>query len=342
LQIGRVTLASNLLLAPIAGYCDLAFRLVARSCGGVGMACTDLLCPEGVLRENKRSMELAQTCEADAPLAMQLYGGDVNRLCEAARWAEDRGAHVVDLNMGCPVDKITKRDGGSKLLCNPDATLKMVERIKRSLRAVPLTCKLRLGWDDSCIVAPYLAGRLEEIGVAAVTIHGRTTEMRFSGEARLDGIAEVVAAVKRIPVIGNGDVKSPADALRMIRRTGCAGVMIGRAALSTPWIFRDTHSYLTTGVVPPPPSIEHIVQLMRDHFYNHCRFRNERSAVIEFRKRVSWYAKNLHPCNQLRQEMRLFNDAAEFEAILDRFLRWRAERQDALADVTAIEQDVAA
>src|SRR5688500_17091293 len=180
-------------------------------------------------------MELAATCEQDAPLAMQLYGGDVNRLCEAARWAEDRGADIVDLNMGCPVDKITKRDGGSNLLCNPDATLKMVQRIKASLRHVPLTCKLRLGWDDSSIVAPYLASRLEDLGVAAITVHGRTPEMRFAGQARLDDIADVVTAVKHVPVIGNGDVQSPHDAARMIRRTGCAGVMIGRAALSTPW-----------------------------------------------------------------------------------------------------------
>jgi nifR3 family TIM-barrel protein len=339
LTIGSVNLVTNLLLAPIAGYCDLAFRLVARSCGGVGLACTDLLCPEGVLRENKRSMELAATCEEDSPLAMQLYGGDVDRLCEAARWAEDRGAHVVDINMGCPVDKITKRDGGSKLLCDPDRTLRMVERIKASLRGVPLTCKLRLGWDDSCIVAPYLAARLEDLGVAAITIHGRTTEMRFSGEARLDGIAEVVAAVKRIPVIGNGDVRTPQDALRMIRRTGCAGVMIGRAALGTPWIFRDTHALLMTGKVPPPPSLEEIVQLIRDHYYNHCRFRNERSAVIEFRKRISWYARHLHPCNQLRQEMRLFNGTAEFETILRRFLDWRAELAAVASPAEARQDD---
>src|SRR5437016_13066441 len=116
LNIGPLRLASNLLLAPIAGYCDLSFRLVARSCGGGGLACTDLLCPEGVLRENRRSMELAMTCEADSPLAMQLYGGDADRLCDAARLAEDHGAHVVDINMGCPVDNIAKKDGGSKLL----------------------------------------------------------------------------------------------------------------------------------------------------------------------------------------------------------------------------------
>src|SRR3954468_20734487 len=214
MNIGRLKLATNLLLAPIAGYCDLAFRLVARSCGGVGLACTDLLCPEGVLRETRRSMELAATCPADSPLCMQLYGGDVERLCEAARWAEDRGADVIDINMGCPVDKITKRDGGSKLLCDPDRTLRMVDRVRATLRRVPLTAKLRLGWDDSCIVAPYLAARLEEAGVQMITIHGRTTGRKFSGGARPDGIAAVVASVRVIPVIGNGDIRSPQDAKR--------------------------------------------------------------------------------------------------------------------------------
>jgi tRNA-dihydrouridine synthase B len=323
LAIESLKLSTNLLLAPIAGYCDVAFRLVARSCGGVGLACTDLLCPEGVLRENFRSMQLAATCEEDSPLAMQLYGGDVEKLCEAARWAEDRGAHVIDINMGCPVDKITKRDGGSKLLCDPDRTLRMVDRIKRTLRHTPLTAKLRLGWDDSCLVAPALAARLEEAGVALVTIHGRTTEMRFSGHARIDAIGEVVAAVKRIPVIGNGDIRSPEDAREMIRRTGCAGVMIGRAALSAPWIFRDIWSYLTTGLVPPPPSIEEKCQLMRDHFHNLVRFRSERSAVCEFRKRVSWYAKEMNPCRCLRDPMRAINSTADFEEVVSRFLDWR-------------------
>ena len=323
LCIDNLRPATNLLLAPIAGYCDVSFRLVARSCGGVGLACTDLLCPEGVLRETRRSMELAATCPEDSPLCMQLYGGDVERLCEAARWAEDRGADVIDINMGCPVDKITKRDGGSKLLCDPERTLRMVDRVKACLRHTPLTAKLRLGWDDSCIVAPYLAARLEEAGVALVTIHGRTTAMKFSGEARLEGIAEVVAAVKRIPVVGNGDVRTPQDAKRMIDVTGCAGVMIGRGALSAPWLFRDTWSYLTTGAIPPPPSIEQKCRLMRDHFHNICRFRRELSAVIEFRKRVSWYAKQMHPCQLLKEEMRTIQSAADFEAVLGRFLDWR-------------------
>jgi nifR3 family TIM-barrel protein len=324
LTIGSVRLATNLLLAPIAGYCDMAFRLVARSCGGVGMACTDLLSPEGLLRENKHSMSLATTCEADSPLCMQLYGGNVEPLCEAARWAEDRGAHVIDINMGCPVDKITKRDGGSKLLCDPDKTLRMVERIKATLRTVPLTAKLRLGWDDTCIVAPQLAARLENAGVSLITIHGRTTEMRFTGRARLDGIASVVAAVKKIPVIGNGDIRTPQDALHMIKTTGCAGVMIGRGALSMPWIFRDTWSYLTTGIIPPPPTIEQKCQLIRDHFNHHASYRGEPPAVMEFRKRISWYAKEMNPCRPLRDAMRVIKSRADFEAAIEQFLEWRS------------------
>jgi nifR3 family TIM-barrel protein len=294
------------------------------------MASTDLLCPEGVLRENYRSMALAATNEADSPLCMQLYGASADRLAEAARWAEDHGADVVDINMGCPVDKITKRDGGSALLCNLVSTMALVEKVKAALRRVPLTCKLRLGWDDSSIVAPKLARQLEDAGVSLVTIHGRTTAMRFGGKCRLDGIAAVVAAVKHIPVVGNGDVVSPAAAKHMMDYTGCAGVMIGRAALSQPWIFRDTWSYLTTGVIPEPPSIEHKAQLMRDHFRVYMEHRSARAAVVEFRKRVSWYAKQMHPCWMLRDGLRTLGSAAEFEEIVSRFLDWR-HRYDALS-----------
>lgn len=335
LRVGNLTLATPLILAPIAGYCDVSFRVIARACGGVGLAVTDLLCPEGVLRENYRSMQLAATCEEDSPLSMQLYGGDVEKLCEAARWAEDRGAHVIDLNMGCPVDKITKRDGGSKLLCDPDHTVGMVERIVKSLRHTPLTCKLRLGWDDTCIVAPGLARRLEEIGVQMITIHGRTTEMKFTGEARLDGIAEVVAAVRSIPVIGNGDVKSPQDAERMFNHTKCAGVMIGRAALSQPWIFRDTWSYLTTGVIPDEPTVDEKCAMIRRHFHNLCEYRSERAAIIEFRKRISWYAKTMNPCRPLRDPMREIDCIADFERVVNDFLDWRRAYEAEVASGTS-------
>jgi nifR3 family TIM-barrel protein len=331
LKIGNLQLATPLLLAPIAGYTDVSFRLVARACGDVGLACTELLCPEGILRKTAASVRIAQTVEADAPLCTQLYGANVESLCDAARWAQDQGTAVVDINMGCPVDKVTKFNGGSKLMCDPERTVRMVERVRAVLTHTPLTAKMRLGWDETCLNAPQLARRLEEAGVEMVTVHGRTTEMKFSGQARLEGIAEVVAAVKHIPVVGNGDIRSVADARRMFEATGCAGIMIGRGAIGMPWLFRDVYSDMTTGVVPPPPSIEQICQIMRDHFHNMCRFERERSAVCEFRKRISWYAKQLNPCTRLREEMRQINSTDDFERAIAAFLEWRHGRDQEVA-----------
>lgn len=337
IKIGTVGIDTNLLLAPIAGYCDLAFRLVARGCGGVGLACTDLLNPEGILRESRRSMVLAATNDYDRPLAMQLYGSDPDRLAEAGRWAEDHGATIVDLNMGCPVDKVTKRDGGSKLLCDPDRTVRIVEGIKKGLRTAPLTCKMRLGWDDSCIVAPKLAKRLQDIGVAMITIHGRTTEMKFSGRARLDGIAEVVAAAPHIPVIGNGDLRSVDDAVAMLRHTHCAGLMIGRGALARPWLFNEIWQYLTTGTRLPEPPITFKTALLRRHFGLLMEERGERVAVLEFRRRISWYAKFMHPCDMLSQPMRLMGSASEFYRLVDEFEAWRGAQSE-LPTVSMLSQ----
>ena len=328
LQIGSVHLPGRVFLAPIAGYCDLSFRLVARSCGGVSLACTDLLCPEGVLRENKRSMELAATCPQDSPLAMQLYGADTEKLCDAARWAVDHGAAIIDINMGCPVDKITKRNGGSALLCRIPPTLAMVEKVVRAVRTVPVTAKLRLGWDDRRIVAPFLANRLEQLGIAAVTIHGRTTEMRFTGSVRLDGIASVVAAVNKIPIIGNGDITTPEAAAHMMRVTGCQGVMVGRGVLSAPWLLRDIDYYLRTGTLLPPPSIDQKCNWMRDHFFNLIRFRNERVAVCELRKRISWYSRHMHPCRDLKESVRTINSRHDFDHAVTTFLNQRMQSGD--------------
>ncbi len=324
MQIDQLTLSTPLLLAPMAGYCDLAFRALARHIGGVGLASTDLLCPQGILREKISSLVLAASSGDDQPLAMQLYGSADDPLPEAARWVEDHGAAVVDINMGCPVDKITKRQGGSKLLCDPDSTLKMVQKVKAALRHTPLTCKLRLGWDNQHRVAPQLARQLEQLGVAAITIHGRTTEQAFSGSADLDGIAQVVAAVDKIPVIGNGDIRTPQDALRMMRHTRCAGVMIGRGALSRPWIFRDIWELLNGRPMPAEPSIEQKCQWMRHHFERHAATRGQAAAVREFRQRISWYSKTMHPCRELKLAMRLIQSKEDFDRALDEFITWRS------------------
>ncbi len=320
LKIGDVQLKTNLLLAPIAGYCDLAFRLVVRSVpdyaghGTLGLACTDLLCPQAVLNENQKSLWLAATSPDDQPICMQLYGADGSIMAEAAKWAEAHGATTIDINMGCPVDKVTKKNGGSTLLCDPRNTVKLARQIVDAVK-VPVTAKIRLGWDDSQIITSTLPPALADIGIAAITVHGRTTEQKFRGTARLEGIADVVASVKQrytIPVIGNGDIKTPHDAKRMIDLTGCDGVMIGRGALGQPWLFRDTAHYLATGQFPPPfPRIDR-ARLVIQHFENLLSMRDERIALNTIKRRMSWYSPHLQPWPGLRRDIQDITSAQQF------------------------------
>ncbi len=344
LRIGPVELDTNLLLAPIAGYCDLAFRLVVRSVPGyegdtsgdvggdtsggtsgntsggvggygtVGLACTDLLCPQAVLNENQKSLWLAATHPDDQPICMQLYGADGAIMAEAARWAEQHGATTIDINMGCPVDKVTKKNGGSTLLCDPVNTVRLAKRVVDAV-SVPVTAKIRLGWDDKQMITDTLPPALADVGIAAVTVHGRTTEQKFRGEASLEGIARVVESVKRghaIPVIGNGDIKTPEDAKRMIGVTGCDGVMIGRGAIGRPWLFRDTAYYLATGELPPPyPRVERAKLVLR-HFENLLSMRDERIALGTIKRRMSWYSAHLQPWPGLRRGVQEIGSPAEF------------------------------
>jgi len=357
LTLGPVELETNLLLAPIAGYCDLAFRLTCRdfdrdphaapgrsgATAGLGLACTDLLSPQGLLRGTATSLDLAKTNHADKPIGMQLYGGDPATMAEGAIWAADHGATVVDINMGCPVDKITKKDGGSRLMVpdeGPAASscrsfglaLRIVEAVRAALPDhVPLTAKMRLGWslpDD----APKLACALIDAGVVGVTVHGRTTEQRFRGEADWSRIADVVDAVHAktaslpggpTPVIGNGDVREAADAARMIRETRCDGVMIGRGALAAPWIFRDAWSLISTGALPPPIPQRERVETIRRYFERTREHRGERFAMFQIRRRISWLAKRLgepgESVKPFKEAIRTAPGPADVHAALDAF-----------------------
>ncbi|MBC7834811.1 MAG: tRNA dihydrouridine synthase DusB [Phycisphaerales bacterium] len=343
LRIGNVQLASNLFLAPIAGYCDLAFRLVCRSQGGLGLACTDLLSPQGLLRGTATSLDLAQTNDVDRPVGMQLYGGDPETMAQGAAWAAEHGATIIDVNMGCPVDKVTKKDGGSKLLCIPETAEAIVRAVVKEVGdRVPVTCKMRLGWHDCQPVAEWLAPRLVDAGVSAVTIHGRTTEQKFSGEVSLDGIARVVEAVGgRVPVIGNGDVREPQDAAEMIRGTGCDGVMIGRGALSTPWLFRDAWALQTSGVVPPAPSVEDRILLVRRYFDLMLEFRDERYAMYQIRRRITWFAKRLPPCKPLKEAIRTAAGPGEVWSVLEAFASGELRSRPGYGDDAENQADAA-
>lgn len=369
LQLGPLRLASNLLLAPIAGYCDLAFRTIVREWSvhpagvgvGVGLACTDLLSPQGLLRGTATSLDLAATNDFDKPVGMQLYGSDPEIMAQGARWAVEHGATLVDINMGCPVDKVTKKDGGSKLLTDLSRAVAIAARVVKELEkcalsadewsrrlgnaqllsrsaasgAVPLTCKIRLCWSDADYVAgnacsPHLARMLADVGVVGVTVHGRTTEMKFSGEVQLAGIARVVESVSgRIPIIGNGDVVEPEHATRMIRETGCAGVMIGRGALSTPWLFRDAWALQATGTVPEKPSEREIIESVRRYLQLMVQTRGEHYAMVQIRRRMTWFAKRLHTVDDrgrivgvrpLKEAVRTAQSPREVSDRLDEFL----------------------
>ena len=324
-RIGPLRLESPLLLAPIAGHCDLAFRILCREQGGVGLASTDLLNCKAILRGTAKSVELAATNGLDQPCGMQLYGNWEDPLPEAACWAIDHGAQLIDINMGCPVDKVAKKHGGSLLLCDAIGTARLAERIVEAVRRhsggrVPVTAKLRLGWDPGHFVAPALARDLESAGIAAVTVHGRWTVQKFSGRADWDRIGEVVAAVDAIPVIGNGDVTEPEHVPELMRRSGCQGVMVGRGSLRTPWIFRRALALLRTGTAAPEPTFAEKLACIARHLELLCRYHDDAHVLHCMRSRISWYGKTMGPVKQLKEAFRTAPDVATMARAIDAWL----------------------
>lgn len=330
LRIGPLTLKTPLLLAPMAGHCDLPFRVLCRELGGVGLASTDLLNCHSILKGHPTAMRLASTCSADQPLCMQLYGNCQDPLPDAARWAVDRGAVVIDINMGCPVDKVAKKNGGSLLLCDVDSTVTLAQRIVDAVRpsGVPVTAKMRLGWDSSRIVAPHLARRLENVGIQAITVHGRTTVQFFKGPVDYAGIAAVVAAVDQIPVMGNGDITEPQHVSQMMRMTGCAGVMIGRGALRTPWIFRQSMELLARGKMPMEPTQLEKLRIIRRHLALLLEHGGERDAMLCLTRRISWYGKTMGHIKPLKEAIRTARTSAQIDNALELAIEWQSERAE--------------
>src|SRR5580692_7624063 len=264
MQIGSLQLKSNLFLSPLAGYTNLPFRLTVREVGGLDLATTDLVNARSLLERSPKALKLIETSAADSPLAVQLFGSVPEEMRDAAQILENLGIASIDINMGCPVKKVCKVGGGSAMMTELDKTATLVKGMVNAVK-IPVTAKMRLGWDDENLTAPDLARTLEDVGVAAIFVHGRTREQGFGGTVNLAGIRKVVGAVKNIPVIGNGDIITPQAAKKMFDETGCAGVSIGRGAFYDPWIFRRTLEYFRTGVLPPEPAFNERLRVMRRH-----------------------------------------------------------------------------
>ncbi|MFN0069740.1 MAG: tRNA dihydrouridine synthase, partial [Limisphaerales bacterium] len=233
MRFGPLELGSNLFLSPLAGYTNLPFRLVVREVGGVDLCTTDLVNARSLIERNPKALKLIETNAQDRPLAVQLFGAVPEEMRDAALHLESLGVSSVDINMGCPVRKVCRVGGGSAMMTDFAATQRLVKTMVDALK-IPVTAKMRLGWDDENLTAPGLARALEDVGVAAIFVHGRTREQGFGGTVNLAGIRAVVEAVRSIPVIGNGDVTTPEAARHMFAETGCAGVSIGRGAFYDP------------------------------------------------------------------------------------------------------------
>jgi nifR3 family TIM-barrel protein len=365
MRIGSLQLSSNLFLSPLAGYTNLPFRLVVREIGGVGLCTTDLVNARSLLEKNPKAFKLIETRPADAPLAVQLFGHVLEEMRDAAQMLEARGVAAIDINMGCPVRKVCNVGGGSAMMTELAKTAALVSGMVNAVK-IPVTAKMRLGWDDQNITAPDLARALEDAGVAAIFVHGRTREQGFGGTVNLASIRKVVEAVKTIPVIGNGDIITPQAAKKMLDETGCAGVSIGRGAFYDPWIFRRTLEYLqgsapvsgavfgvraestfpanvigetpiTAGGTPalprnqneiPEPSVSERVRVMCQHLDLTIEVFGEALGCRMFRKVAPWYSKRFGPCHEFNKRAVQISSRAEFHVVLKDYIRWREQFLD--------------
>ena len=327
MRFGPLQLRSNLFLSPLAGYTNLPFRLVVREVGGVGLCTTDLVNARSLIEKRPKAFKLIETSPADSPLAVQLFGSVPEEMRDAAVMVEAHGAVSVDINMGCPVKKVVKIGGGSAMMTELDKTAALVRGMVNAVK-IPVTAKMRLGWDDDNLTAPDLARALEDAGVAAIFVHGRTREQGFGGTVNLAGIAKVVAAVKSIPVIGNGDIVTPDAAKKMLTETGCAGVSIGRGAFYDPWIFQRTLQYVETGVLPPETPFLERIRVLRRHLDLMVEVFGEELGCRMFRKIAPWYAKRFGPCHEFNKKVVQLHSRAHFEEILTGYLKWREQFQD--------------
>lgn len=320
-SIGGIPMASRFNLAPLAGYTNLPFRLSVREVGGVGLCTSDLVNARAILEQLKKTMELLATDPAERPLFVQIFGSNPDEMARAAAWLVAHNlADGIDINMGCPVRKVVRTGGGSSLMCDTTgSTVALVRRVVEAVK-VPVTVKMRLGWDDDNLTAPFFAREFEQAGVAALTIHGRTREQGFSGGVNHDGIRRVVEAVERIPVYGNGDVRTVADAARMVEDTGCHGIALGRGALANPWVFRQFDSWVRTGHPGPRATYHERIAFMRLHLRRLVEWRGgERYGCVQFRKVATWYTRALRLPKKTQAALVMLDNLSQFEELIAPF-----------------------
>lgn len=331
LKIGDIVAKNRVVLAPMAGVCNPAFRLIAKEFG-CGLVCAEMVSDKGIIHKNERTMQMLFVDEREKPLSLQIFGGDTETLVEAAI-VVDRytNADIIDINMGCPVPKITKCDAGARWLLDPSRIEAMISAVVKAVKK-PVTVKMRTGWDKDHIYAVQNAKAVENGGGQAVSIHGRTRVQMYTGTANWDIIKEVKQNVT-IPVIGNGDVFSPEDAKRLLDHTGCDGVMIGRAALGNPWMLYRTIQYLADGILLSEPNASEKIRIAILHMDRLIDLKGENIAVREMRKHMAWYLKGLSNSARVKDKIMELTERDKMVTALQEYLyQLEAEPADTYSD----------
>lgn len=313
LKIGDVVLVNRVVAAPMAGVTDRAYRTLARE-AGCALVFTGMMSDRSLVYGGNQ-LERVLDCEGEeGPLAVQIFGNDPGYMARAAEIAVSWGADIIDINMGCPAPKIVRGGAGVALMRDPPLAGRIIRAVTAAVSR-PVTVKMRKGWDESSVNAVEMAKVAEEAGAKAVTVHGRTRSQFYGGEADWEIIGRVKDAVS-VPVIGNGDIRGPEDAARMLLTTGCDAVMVGRASLGNPWLFRQIAHYLATGEKLPPPGPEEKVQIALRHLELLVREKGERVALLEMRKHAAWYTRGLRGAARLRERINRAGSLAELKTIL--------------------------
>lgn len=319
-KIGNIELNGWACLAPMAGVSDLAYRIIAKKMGA-SLTTAEMVSAKGLYYRNEKTKEMLKIAPDEHPMALQLFGSDPDIMAWGAKIMEQAGPDFIDINMGCPMQKVVKNGDGSALMKNIPLAAAVIRAMVKAVQT-PVTVKMRLGWSRDTLNAVELAQAAEEAGAAAITVHGRTREDFYTGKADWKEIQKVVDAVK-IPVIGNGDVTDGKSAKDLMEETGCAAVAIGRAAWGNPWIFREVNTYLETGEIIPPPSWEMRLQMARRHLHGLCLEKGEYAAVREMRAHASRYFHGLPKATALRQEIMKETTEKGFNDVLDSYEKER-------------------